>query len=299
MSVDRIADLEAFVAVVEQGGVTAASRHLGRSIQSVSRSLAAVEASIGVELVRRTTRSSRVTAAGAELYRKVAGALRDIEEASAEAAGARDKAIGILRISASTRFAPEFVVPSVSSYLAANAGVEVELDLQDDHVDIIGDGYDVAVRIGSMPDSSLKARHLASLRRVTFASPAYLRAHGTPTHPHDLASHSCIVNTAARNGVSWTYRIDGRTEAVQVGGRFTTNNADAAIRAAVAGIGIANAPYWQIREMVEAGNVELMLTEFEPPHTSVHAVWPASRQVPAKTRLFIDRLAADLKAQIL
>lgn len=294
---ERISDLQAFVAVVEHGGVTAAARHLGRSVQAVSRSLAAVERSVGVELVRRTTRNSRPTPAGAELYRRVASALGEIEEAAAEASGARDNAIGTLKISASTRFAPEFVVPAIASYLANHPQMEVELNLQDEYVDLISEGYDVAVRIGPMPDSTLMAKHLASLRRVTFAAPSYVAAHGEPRHPHELADHVCILRTASRDGAAWPYRIAGRTEVVRVGGLLRTNSGDAANRAALAGAGIANAPYWQVRNLAESGGVQLLLTEFEPLDTSVHAVWPQSVQSPAKTRLFVDHLAAHLKGQ--
>lgn len=297
MLIDRISDLQAFVAVVEEGGVSAAARHLGRSVQSVSRSLASVERSIGAELVRRTTRSSNPTEAGTRLYRRVAAALSDIEEASAEAAGARDKAIGVLHLSASTRFAPAFVVPAIASYLDANPAVAVELNLEDRWVDLVNEDFDLAVRLGPMPDSSLKARRLASLRTVTFASPAYLAERGRPGHPRDLADHDCIVRTVAHDGAAWAYSIDGGLESVRLGGRFTTNSTDAANRAALDGIGIANSPYWQMRHMVESGGVELLLTEFEPPPMPVHAVWAQSAQVPAKTRLFVQHLAAHLKTQ--
>jgi len=297
VTVERISDLQAFVAVVEQGGVSAAARHLRRSIQSVSRSLAAVERAVGVELVRRTTRSSQATKAGVDLYRRVSSALREIEDASADAAGARDRAVGILRISASTRFAPEFVVPAIASFLAEQPEVEVELNLHDGYADLIRESYDVAVRIGPMPDSSLKAKRLASLRRVTFAAPGYIAEHGEPRHPHELVDHACILRTASRDGASWPFTIEGRSDDVRVSGTFRTNSADAANRAALFGLGIANAPYWQVRDLVESGGLQLVLTEFEPPDTEVHALWPQSAQVPAKTRLFVEHLAAHLKAQ--
>ena len=297
MLIDRISDLQAFVAVVEQGGISAAARHLGRSIQSVSRSLASVERAVGAELVRRTTRSSHATPAGLALYRRVAGALNEIEEASAEAAGARERALGVLRVSAPPRFGPVFVVPVIAAYLEANPEVDVELKLEERYVDLVNEGQDLAVRIGPMPDSSLRTRRLATLRNVTFAAPSYLEARGRPKHPLELASHSCIVRSAARDAAAWTYTIDGELVSVAVGGPFRTNNADAVNRAALEGVGIAYAPYWHMRRMLEDGAVELVLTEFEPPETTVHAVWPATAQVPAKTRLFVEQLAASLKAQ--
>jgi len=297
MLIDCISDLRAFVAVIEHGGVSAASRHLGRSIQSVSRSLAAVERAVGTELVRRTTRSSSATSAGAALYRRVAGALSEIDQASAEAAGARDRPLGVLRVSAPPGFAPVFVVPVVAAYLAANPQVDVELKLEERYVDLVNEGHDLAVRIGAMPDSSLKTRRLGGIRNVTFAAPSYLAERGRPTHPRDLASHACIIRSAARDPGSWTYAIDGELASFAVAGPFRTNNTDAATRAAAEASGIANGPYWNVRPMLDDGSVELVLSEFEPPAIPVHAVWPATAQVPAKTRLFVDQLAAHLKRQ--
>jgi len=297
MPIERISDLQAFVAVVEQGSLTGAAQRLGRSIQSVSRSLAAVERALGVELVRRTTRRSHPTDAGAALYRRVSAAMAEIEEASLEAAGGRERALGVLRISASNLFAPDFVVPAVAAFLADNPSVEVELDLADHYVDLVSGGYDVAIRIGPMPDSSLKARRLTRLRRVTVASPAYLARHGVPRHPRELADHACILRTAARDGGAWPFRIDGQVETVAVRGRYRTSGAETANRAAVLGLGVANAPLWQVRHLIDSGALEVVLTSYEPPEVPVHAVWPATARPPAKTQIFVDLLARRLKSE--
>jgi DNA-binding transcriptional LysR family regulator len=157
---DRIEDLRAFVAIVERGSLTGAARRLGRSLQSVSRSLAALEREIGVELVRRTTRRSSPTEAGRVLFRRLDAALAEINAAKAEASNRRAEPTGLLRITSSTAFAPLQMVPIVSSFLAAYPKVEIELDLSDHYVDLVENGFDLAVRIGDMPDSTLRARHL-------------------------------------------------------------------------------------------------------------------------------------------
>jgi DNA-binding transcriptional LysR family regulator len=292
---DRIEDLQAFIAIVDKGSLTAAANQLGRSLQSVSRSLSALERELGIELVRRTTRRSNPTDAGLAFYRRLRGALAEIESAKLETANHRAEASGLLRIAASTAFAPLYIVPALPAFLAAHPRVEIELDLSDGYVDLIGGGFDLAVRIGELPDSSLKARLLANSRRVVFAAPRYLAEHGRPRRPEDLVRHQCIVRTAARDGNAWPFKIDGRLRSIKVAGRFRSSGAAAANEAAVQGLGIANAPLWQVRPLLDRGAVELLLTRFEPPPVAIHAVWPATRVLPARPQLFIDFFAARLK----
>ncbi len=231
------------------------------------------------------------------LFRRLSAALADIEAAKLEAANRRADASGLLRLTASSAFAPLYIVPYLPAFLAAHPRVEIELGLTDAYVDLIGEGFDLAVRIGELPDSSLKSRLLATSRRVMFAVPSYLAAHGRPRRPDDLKHHQCIVRTAAREGHAWPFKIDGRIKAVKVAGRFRTSGALATNEAAVQGLGIANAPFWQVRALADAGKIELLLTRFEPPPVAIHAVWPATRVLPARTQLFIDFLAARLKQE--
>ena len=292
---DRIEDFQAFVAVVEKGGLTAAAKQLGRSLQSVSRSLAALEREVGVELVRRTTRRSTPTDAGLAFHRRLSAALGEIEAAKLETSNRRAEATGLLRIAGSPAFATLYIVPTLPAFLKDHPKVEVELDLSERYVDLIGESYDLAIRIGDLPDSTLTARRLANSRRVIFAAPSYFSAHGRPRRPEELAHHQCIVRTAARDSNVWPFRIDGRTKTVKVAGRFRTNGAVAANEAAVQGLGIARAPLWEVRPLLDRGAVELALTRFEPMPIPIQAVWPATRVLPAKTKLFVDFLAARLK----
>src|SRR6476661_2470390 len=294
---DRIEDFQAFVAIVEKGSLTAAAKQLGRSLQSVSRSLATLEGDLGVELVARTTRRSAVTEAGLAFYRRVGAALSEIEAAKLETSNRRSEPVGLLRITCSTVFAPLYVVPAVCAFLESHPKVDIELDMSDGYVDLISQGFDLAIRIGELPDSSLKARRLADLRRVVFAAPDYFAKHGRPKVPGDLAGHQCLVRTSARGTDAWPFLVGGRLKTVKVAGRFRSSGALAVNEAAVQGLGIANSPLWQVRSLVDSGAVELVLTRFEPPPMPVHAVWPTTKLLPAKIRLFVEHLAARLKAE--
>jgi DNA-binding transcriptional LysR family regulator len=297
MPVDRIEDFQAFVAIVDKGSLTAAAKQLGRSLQSISRSLATLEGDLGVELIARTTRRSAATEAGLAFYRRVGAALSEIEAAKLETSNRRSEPVGLLRITCSTVFAPLYVVPAVCAFLQSHPKIDIDLDMSDGYVDLISQGFDLAIRIGELPDSSLKARRLADLRRVVFAAPDYFAKHGRPKVPGDLAGHQCLVRTSARDSDAWPFLVGGRLKAVKVAGRFRSSGALAVNEAAVQGLGIANAPLWQVRALVDRGVVELVLTRFEPPRVPVHAVWPATRLLPAKTQLFLNYLAARLKAE--
>jgi DNA-binding transcriptional LysR family regulator len=295
--VDRIVDFQAFVAIVDKRSLTAAAKQLGRSLQSISRSLATLEGDLGVELIARTTRRSATTEAGLAFYRRVGAALSEIEAAKLETSNRRSEPVGLLRITCSTVFAPLYVVPAVCAFLESHPKVDIDLDMSDGYVDLISQGFDLAIRIGELPDSSLKARRLADLRRVVFAAPDYFAKHGRPKVPGDLAGHQCLVRTSARDSDAWPFLVGGRLKAVKVAGRFRSSGALAVNEAAVQGLGSANAPLWQVRALVDRGVVELVLTRFEPPRVPVHAVWPATRLLPAKTQLFLNYLAARLKAE--
>jgi DNA-binding transcriptional LysR family regulator len=297
MEMDRLGDLEAFLAVVEKGSLTAAACHLHRSLQAVSRSLASLERSVGVELVRRTTRQSSVTEAGRTLYARVKPALTEINDAKLALADARSQPSGLLRISAPMLFAPAFVVPTIHAFLERYPATEVELKASDQMVDLLKDGLDVALRIRVMAASGLKTRRLGDLRVVAFGSPDYFSKHGLPTHPDDLPKHQCVLRQAGSSTETWTFRVGGRRKLVQVDGRFRTDSAAATHAAVVAGLGISLTPLWQIRSLVDVGAAQIILEDFEDSKVPIHAIWPSSKVPSPKTRLFVDMLAARLKQE--
>jgi DNA-binding transcriptional LysR family regulator len=294
---DRIEDLRAFVAVVEDGSLTRAARQLGRSLQSVSRSLAALEREVGIELVRRTTRRLSPTDAGLAFHRRVSGALDELEAAKSEAASGRAEPTGLLRVSGPPAFALLYLIPAFAAFLVAHPKVSAELELSERYVDLVEEGFDLAIRMGELPDSTLKSRRLANLRRVVFAAPSYFAKHGRPKRPEDLAHHNCVVRTSGREGDTWPFTIGAKVRTIKVTGGFRTSAAFAANEAAAAGLGIAQAPLWQARSLLDQGRIELVLTRFETPPAPLQAVWPATRVPAAKTQVFVDLLAERLKRE--
>lgn len=291
-------EIEVFLAVVEAGSQTAAARRLGRSLQSVNRALAALERSVGVELVRRTTRQSVATEAGLAFYRRVKPAFAEISEARLEAANRRVEPSGLLRVAAPILFGATHVVPAIAEFMARFPQIEADVNMSDRPVDVLGDGFDLAVRIRELPDSSLKTRRLGELRTVVYGAPAYFKRHGRPRQPSDLADHQCILRrTAQGEADTWRFRIDGRLTTVQVNGRFRTDSTTAAHAAARHGIGVGYGPFWQIRDLVDQEALEIVLEDFEAPRTPVRAVFPPSAIPPAKTHLFVDLLAERLKLE--
>ncbi|NBJ11181.1 LysR family transcriptional regulator [Microvirga arsenatis] len=292
---DRIDDLEAFLAIVDEGSLTAAGRRLGRSLQAISRSLATLERGIGVELVQRTTRLSQPTEAGRAFYHRIKPVLQELNEARLEAATRRSETSGVLRIGASVLFGPAYLVPVIARFMERHPQIRVELELSDRFVDLTDEGLDLAVRIGHLPDSSLKARRLGELRRVFFGSPEYFDKHGRPEHPQDLWRHQCVVRSTDRQDDAWPVLIDGKSGTVRVNGRFRADDAASTYAAVAQGLGIGFTPLWQIRDLVDRGVLELVLVPFEPPTVPIHAVWHGSKLTPAKTRMFIDSLARELE----
>jgi DNA-binding transcriptional LysR family regulator len=296
--VDRLEDLAAFVAIVEQGGLTAAARHVRRSLQSVSRSLGTLERSVGVELVRRTTRRSNATEAGLGFYQRIKPALAQIQEARLEVSNRRAEPAGLLRIGASVSFAPLYLVPAVAAFMKRHPQIDVELKLSDRFVDLVDEDLDLAIRIADMSDSTLQARRLGQLRRVMFGAPAYFAKYGRPAHPDQLAKHQCMIRTTDPDAQGWPFRINGKQKIVRVSGRFRADSTAATNAAVAAGLGLGYAPMWQIRDLLASKAVEIVLERFEMPAVSIHAIWPATRLLSAKTRLCIDFLAERFKREL-
>lgn len=291
----RLEDLEAFIHIAETGSLTKAARHLSRSLQAVSRSLAALEEDVGVQLVHRTTRHSSLSEAGEAFFRRVKPAMEEIGEARLEVANRRAAPSGILRVGAPVLFGPDFLVPIIAEYMRAYPQVEVDLQLTDSFVDLAAAGLDLVVRIGDLPDSGLQGRRLGALRRVVFGAPSYFDEHGHPAHPSELRQHACIVRTVDQRAGQWAFEIDGKRRSVGVRGPFRTNTMAAIYSAVSAGLGIGYSPLWQIRHLLDAGQVKVILEDFESEPVPIHVLWQEHRLPPAKVRAFVDYLAAGLK----
>lgn len=291
----RLEDLEAFVHIAEAGSLTKAARRLNRTLQAVSRSLATLEEDVGVQLVHRSTRHSVLSEAGETFFRRVKPALEEIGEARLEVADRRTAPSGTLRVGAPILFGPDFLVPVIAEYMRTYPQVEVDLQLTDSFVDLSGEGLDLVVRIADLPDSGLQGKRLGALRRVVFGAPAYFEQHGRPAHPSDLRQHACLVRIVDQRPGQWAFQIAGKRRTVGVRGPFRSNTMAAIYSAVSAGLGIGYSPMWQIRHLLDTGQVETILEDFEPEPVPIHALWQENRLPPAKVRAFVDCLGTRLR----
>jgi DNA-binding transcriptional LysR family regulator len=251
-----------------------------------------LEARLGVKLLHRTTRRVSLTEAGHAYLDRARQGLAALEEAEAEATHLTGRPRGVLRVNAPVTFGFRHVAPAVARFLTAHDELRVELTLTDRMVNLLEEQVDVVVRVGRLVDSSLVARRLAPCRIVVCAAPSYIAARGMPVHPADLARHDCLSYAYAAEGDLWRFERDGVQEAVRVGGRVWSNNGDALYAAALEGLGIVLNPTFIIGEALRDGRLVRVVPGWEVPALTVNAVYPPNRYLPAKTRAFIDHLAA-------
>ena len=288
---DSLEEMTAFARVVAAGSLSAAARDLGVSTAVVSRRLAGLEARLGVRLLHRTTRRLSLTDEGASYHEACARILSEIEAADAAASARRVEPQGILKVAMPASFGHKHVAPLVPAFAKRFPKVQLSLSLSDRTVNVVEEGYDMAIRIGELQDSSLAARKLAPNRRVVCASPSYLRAHGTPRRPEDLLQHNCL--TATELHMNWEYRDPvGKRGMVRVTGRYACDNWEVLREWAVAGLGVALKSTWDVRTHLEDGSLIPLLPGYEfGANIAIYAVYPHRRYLPAKTRAFIDFLA--------
>jgi DNA-binding transcriptional LysR family regulator len=287
----RFDELAVFLSILEHGSLTAAARASGRSLQAVSRSLAKLERDLGVQLIQRTTRSLRPTEAGRRFEERIRGAMADLDAARQEVQQEERTVSGILRIGAPPLFASEYLVEMVAEFMQRYPAIEVELVLSDRRSDLVAERLDLALRMGELPDSSLRVRQLASLRRVIFAAPDWLAKYGRPSHPSQLEQLPCVVRSFGLERDKWPVTVGGVVRKITVNGSFKANDVASCNKAAVLGLGAGLASYWQIRREIENSSVHIILEAHAPPSVPLHAVWPNGRRLPLRTRLFIDFLA--------
>lgn len=282
-----------FSKVVATGSLSAAARELGLSPAMVSRRLAALEARLGVRLLNRTTRSLHLTDEGAAYHESCARVLAEIEHANSTVAAGRQEPQGTLRVALPAAFGNQFVAPLIPQFAARYPDVQLALSLSDRSVDLVQDGFDLAIRIAALTDSSLAARKLAPNHRVVCASPDYLRRHGAPRTPDDLTQHNCLL--AADFASSWDFRgPDGKRGSARVTGRYWCDNWEVLREWAVAGLGVALKSTWDVRRHLESGALVPLLPGYNfDSDVAIYAVYPHRRHLPAKTRAFIDFLASS------
>ena len=288
---DSIQEMAVFARVVGAGSLSAAARELGLSPALVSRRLAALESRLGVRLINRTTRSLHLTDDGATYYEACARVLADIEEADATVSAGRVEPRGTLRVALPASFGLQHIAPLIPRFAERYPQVQLALSLSDRTVNLIEEGFDLAVRIAHLEDSSLTARKLAPNRRVVCASPAYLARHGTPRTPDELQRHNCLTTTDF--AMNWDYKgPDGKPGSVRVTGRYACDSWEVLREWARAGLGVALKSTWDVHRLLAEGE----LVEVCPGYTfhsdvAIYAVYPSRRFLPAKTRVFIEFLA--------
>jgi DNA-binding transcriptional LysR family regulator len=290
---DRLDSLRAFVLAADRGSLSAAARALGRSPASVTRGLASVEKRVGALLLQRTTRSLKLTEAGARYVAVARRVLAELDEAEKTAGAATAEPGGLLTLTAPLAFGARHVSPIVDAYLGAHAGVRVRLLLLDRVVDLVSEGVDVAVRIAHLPDSALVGVALGTVQRVVVASPAYLARHGRPKRPADLARHRCIASSALTPSDVWAFSARRRVRVTPV---LAVNIADAAIRAALDGGGVTCALSYQVSEHLASGALVRLFATAEPPPVPVHLVYPSASARAAKVRAFVQLATPRLRA---
>ena len=289
---DRLEEMRTFVRVVEAGSITGAAERLKTAKSAVSRRLADLEERLSVQLFRRTTRRMNLTDTGQSFYERCLRILADVEEAELAVSEEHGTLRGRLRVAVPLSFGLSHLGAAMDAFLRNHPEVEFDLDLNDRQVDLLAEGFDLAVRIADLQDSTLIARRLAPVRHVVCASPAYLAEQGIPASPAELSDHACLVYANAPTPGLWEYvDTDGRQGRVQVRPHLLANNGDCLRQAAEDGHGIVLGPSFILYRSIEGGRLLPILTDYRWPTLHTYAVYPRTRHLSQRVRAFVDFLA--------
>ena len=295
---DRFDSMSVFVAVIEAGGFSTASRKLGMPLATVSRKVSELEDLLKVSLINRSTRKITLTESGQSYYESCRRLLEELGEAERAASGEYRAPRGELVITAPIVFGRMHLTPVVVEFLKAYPEVNVQLQLVDRIVNLIEEQVDVAIRISELPDSSLVAVRVGTIRRVVCASPAYLAEHGTPGHPSELTNYDCITRTNLAAPDAWPFRVGKVIKPFPVRKRLATTTAEASIAAAIAGAGLCRVLCYQIVGKEKEGHLVTILSDFEPDPFPISLVYGNTRKLPLKLRAFLDYAVPRLKQRL-
>lgn len=286
-SVDLL-DVLAFVRVAETGAFSRAAERMGMSKSIVSRRVARLEEQLGARLLTRSASGAQPTDAGQAYFRRAANVLAELEAAQEVVAEAVTQVAGPIRLTAPLSFGIQHLAPALTEFAALHPRVELDISFEDRNVDLVAGGFDLAVRIGTLPDSALVARRIAPSRRVLVGSPDYLERRGRPSHPRELTGHDILLY----GNEQWRFRIGNRLETVRVQPRLRADNGEMLRAAASAGLGLCILPTFIASTAIESGEVEVLLRDFPLPEGGLHAVMPPGRAATARVRALVDFLAA-------
>lgn len=291
--------MSVFAAIVDGGSLSAAGRRLNVPLATVSRKLADLEAHLKTRLITRSTRKLVLTDAGRDYLDACRQILEQVDEAERAASGAYAKVKGQLVVAAPIVFGRLHVVPVAAAFLEAHPEVDIQLRLGDRNANLIEEHVDVALRIGTLPDSNLVATQVGSIRRVVCASPAYLQRFGTPLSTDDLMAHRCITFDGLEAATAWTFAgADGHKRQARVRSRMTVSTADAAIEAAMQGLGLTRVLSYQVADALQAGRLVRVLVDVESPAVPASLIYPGQGRLPMKTRAFIDFAVGRLRDRL-
>jgi DNA-binding transcriptional LysR family regulator len=287
----KLKQLESFVSVATRGSLTAAAKAEGVAPAIMGRRLDALESRLGVKLLVRTTRRISLTHEGSAFLEDCQRLLIDVANAEASVSAGGVKATGHLRITAPAGFGRRHVAPLVTRFREQHADVTISLNLSDRVVDLAGEGFDCAIRVGDMPDSSLVSVRMADNRRLCVATPEYLRRHGTPQQPSELARFDCLtLSSDASQTRGWAFRINGELQHLKPGGPLDCSDGQVLHDWCLAGYGIAWRSTWEVEAEIAAGRLVAVLQDFDAPANGIFAVFPQRKHLPLRVRLWIDFL---------
>jgi DNA-binding transcriptional LysR family regulator len=295
---DKFAHMQIFVGIVEAGSISGAAERLGLAKSVVSRRLAELEARLGASLIQRTTRRLNLTDSGRAYYARCVAILSDLDEAESAVSQAHGSLKGGLRVALPLSFGLLHLAPLIQEFMTRHPEVRFDLDFNDRQIDLMQEGFDLAIRIATLEDSSLIARRLAPIRHILCASPGYLAQHGTPGTAADLARHVCLAYSNVRDPGLWTYRgPDGLPGSVRVPVRLASSSGEFLMRAAIADEGLLLLPTFYVHEVLLSGQLVTVLADHHWPELSAYAVYPPTRHLSSRVRAFIDFLAERLAGE--
>jgi DNA-binding transcriptional LysR family regulator len=285
---DRLAAMEIFVSVAEAGSFSAAAKRMNVGQPAISKSVAQLEERLGVRLILRSTRGLTMTDAGQRFYEHAKLAIREADDAEQAVRRASDSLSGKLRVSAAVTFACIHVLPFLNDFLGRHPELEIDLMLDDRNIDLLEEGMDIALRMGSLADSAMTARRIGRSPRVVVGTGEYFSRAGIPMTPADLSHHQAIVYSQRGGGEAWTFSQEGSNVEVTVSGRVRVSAAEGMRTAVLSGMGLAVASRWMFSPELASGKVEAVLTDWTLPALDLWAVFPSGRLVTARARAFVE-----------
>ncbi|WP_421979905.1 LysR family transcriptional regulator [Roseibium sp.] len=287
---DAITRMRCFIQVVDSNGFSAAAREMGRSKALVSKYVGELEDELGVRLLNRTTRQVSLTEVGEAYYKEAAEILQRIDDLQASVQSTHQEVRGRLRVSAPRSMGDDMLNKPMMQFLAQYPDIRLDLRLEDRFVDLVEEGFDLAIRVTQLEDSSLIARKIAPFRTVVCATADVVKTHGAPVVPADLTTRPCIIDTNYRYKQNWAFQSEGERLSVAVNGPLEVNSATAAREAALADLGFLRTPLFFVAKDVRDGDLVVVLEDYEEPQRGIYAVYPHRRHLSAKVRAFVDFL---------